>query len=289
MTEPLIIRASSLDRAPDCMRRFAARLLRKEIKAAGWAVREDGRGVGAAIGTAVHFGASTAMAEKAKSGTLPPPNVATDAAIETLHQQLSWGVEYDKTLTRSQPVAEAQTLRQALSYHYYVAPYREPLHVEQRFEAAIAWTRQPMVLSGQPDMVCREPDDVNDVKAGSRRSGHNAQVGAYSLLAQSMNITVNGGKIDWVPRVPLKKPQPRPVERRLDIALSENMAVDTLRDIDRSVTVWREGDPERGLQPGDPAAFPANPASMLCGARYCPAHSCSRQNSFCNEWRKDEE
>lgn len=289
MTDALYIHCSSLDFYSDCPRRWAARTLRREIAAAGWVVRDETLGIGAAIGTAVHLSAKTVLDEVAAGRPLPPPDVATDAAQESLKESTARGVQYDKVYTQGPQTAERQTRRMTLSYHTHVAPRRQPVFVEKRFEAPVPWTAMKIILTGQPDLVAREPNSIDDLKAGVRRGNHNAQAGGYSLLGRSHGLQIDGANIDWVPRVPIKKPQPLPVERHLDVALSEQMAVNTIRQIDVAVTTWRKGDAERGLLPGDPSAFPANPASMLCSARYCSAHSCGKRNSFCNEWRKDED
>jgi hypothetical protein len=57
--------------------------------------------------------------------------------------------------------------------------------------------------------------------------------------------------------------------------------------IDDHLTLFRQGDPGRYLLPGDPWAFPANPGSKLCSAKWCPAWG----TTFCREHQpsKDEE
>jgi hypothetical protein len=92
----ITIRVSTLPGYPDCPRRGATRLFRQEIVQAGFRLRYLRRGIGAVIGTAVHRGVSVALAEKAKTGLLPPSNVTTDAGRDALQHQVEDGnVTYD--------------------------------------------------------------------------------------------------------------------------------------------------------------------------------------------------
>src|SRR5271154_6074342 len=98
MTEPTIIRCSALSGYPDCNRRGAARLFWREITAAGFRLRKTPRGIGAAVGTAVHRAAEFALSEKAHSGVLPPASAATDAARDSLVDELGHAeIGYDAT------------------------------------------------------------------------------------------------------------------------------------------------------------------------------------------------
>jgi hypothetical protein len=49
-----VIRCSALTAYPDCNRRGAARLFWREISSMGFRLRSTPRGIGAAIGSAVH-------------------------------------------------------------------------------------------------------------------------------------------------------------------------------------------------------------------------------------------
>lgn len=279
MTEPTIIRCSALSGYPDCPRRGAARLFWREIEAAGYRLARTVRGVGAAIGTSTHKSAATTLEEKARSGKLPPLSVAQDAAVATLHDELAGEIRYDadRGPTHNARQAEAQTIAMASSYHRIVAPTVEPIAVEERLEAAIA---PGLLLTGQPDVVCREPAQVRDLKSGARRPGSNTpQLGGYSLLARSNGIDIDSAAIDFVQRVAVNKPQPDPVTNPVAIAPAETAATNIIRHIAGDLATFRKGDPERRIRPGDPWAFMANPSSILCSPRYCPAFG----TDFCHE------
>jgi hypothetical protein len=291
MTEtalPLIIRVSSLPVEPDCPRRWAAEhpVLRKEILAAGYELREPIYGIAPKIGTAVHFGGEVGLSEKLTFGSLPPFDLVENAAIESLRKESADGVAYDAQYALSPREAELQVRRMSKAYHDHVAPRITPVFVEQRFGADVPGTRQPLYLSGQPDIVALENNAVDDTKSGVRPMPYGKQVGGYTMIVRSNGHPADEANIDFVPRATLRKDQPRPVRYTLPLALCEQEAMETIHNIDRNVTRWREGDHLIG--PGDPRAFPANNRSNLCKERFCTAHSCSPERSFCNAWRTKE-
>jgi hypothetical protein len=283
------IRTSSLTRYPDCGRRWAAGIIPDEIKRAGFVIRDDTKNIAPAIGTAVHKSAEGILREKAESGKLPPVTVATDIAVESVREDIRQGISYDTQYTLTASDAERQSAGMAAAYHGHIAPKIEPLMIEERLEAEIPWSVESLVLSGQPDVVAREPGQLRDLKTGVRYGNHNAQAGGYALLLRSNGVEgIDKASIDWMPRVRSSKPQPPPQEKAVPLAIAEASATNILRHIDQDLSVWRHGDAKRGLLPGDPAAFVSNPSSMLCSARYCRAHSCG-SNGWCQDWDKGDE
>jgi hypothetical protein len=284
MAEATIIRASALSSWPDCNRRGAARLFRSEIEAAGYRLRHIPRGIGAAIGTAVHKAAQVLLGEKAASGVLPPASVATDAALDELHAQLGTGeIAYDVSFTLNRNEATRQAISMTHIYRSVVAPKVEPILVEERLEAEVA---PGLVLSGHADVVAREPGAVRDLKTGVRRPASVApQLGAYSLLSRSHGLDITRALIDFIQRVRPARPQPDPLSSSLEVAQAETAATNILRHIEGDLATFRHGDPARQILPGDPWAFQANPASVLCGEKYCPCWGTTGSHSFCNEWQ----
>jgi hypothetical protein len=284
MTETTVIRVSSLNDYPDCNRRGAARLFWREITGAGFRLVRTARGIGAAVGTAVHRGVAVALDEKARTGILPPKSVATDAGRDALIEQLAQGVQFDGPhggVTHNRNEAVAQVVGMSSAYHRVIAPQVEPILVEQRLEAEV---EPGLVLSGQSDLVCREPDAVRDLKTGQRPPGSFvAQLGGYSLLSRSHGIAIEHASIDFLQRVSMHRAQPDPVTRSASVFLAETAASNILRRIAADIDVFRNGDMQRGIHPGDPWAFLANPSSMLCSARYCPAYG----TEFCREGDPD--
>lgn len=258
----------------------------EEIAAAGFVLREMPHGVGAAVGTSVHRSAQVILLEKASTGTLPPVDVATDCARDNIGESIARGVMFDgpRGATQNGREAVSQAVRMAALYHRAVAPNVQPLLVEERLEAEAA---PGLVLSGQPDLVAREPNQIRDLKTGAKQGNHNAQAGGYSLLARSDGIEIEQAAIDYIKRVPPSKPQPDPVVTKIPLALAEQVAANVLRHIAEDLRIFREGDRRLRLLPGDPAAFLANPSSVLCSRRWCPAHS-TGSNGWCREHLTEE-
>jgi hypothetical protein len=284
--EPTIIRASSLPTYTECSRRGAASLFRPIIEAMGFKLRQLPHGAGAAVGTSLHKAAEITFAEKAKTGSTPPISLANDCAIETLREAVKEGIEFDgpRGTTQNQPIAEHQVISMSGAYHRVIVPKVNPVLVEERLSAAVA---PGLILSGQPDIVAREPNAIRDLKSGARSPrAHTAQVGAYALLVRSHAILsdVTTGAIDFVRRVNPKNPQPDPISESVDISRAETAASRIIYHMAEDLRVFREGDDRLRLKPGDPWAFSANPNSLLCSARFCSAFG----TDFCHEWRPKE-
>jgi hypothetical protein len=272
-----VIRCSALTAYPDCNRRGAARLFWREISAAGFRLRSTPRGIGAAIGSAVHKAAEVVLKEKAETGSLPPSTVAADCAAETLLEGLREGeTVFDRT-TANRVEGEVTVVGMARAYHRLVAPAVEPILVEERLEAEIA---PGLILSGRPDLVAREPHKIRDLKTSTRDGGsHAPQIGGYSLLARSHGLDIEEAAVDSIKRVAIGKPQPDPTSKAVAVAQAETAASNILKHIAADLETFRHGDAERHILPGDPWAFQANPASILCSPKYCPAFN----TEFCRE------
>jgi hypothetical protein len=276
-SDPIIIRCSALTWWPDCPRRGAARLFWREISAAGFRLRSTPRGIGAAIGSAVHKTAAVILTEKAKTGSLPPSTVAADCAAETLLDELGSGeIMFDRT-TANRVEGEVTVVGMARAYHRHIAPTVDAVLVEERLEAEVA---PGIVLSGQPDVVAREPHRVRDLKTSTRAGAtHAPQIGGYSLLARSHGLDIAEAAVDSIRRVAIGRAQPDPVSKPVAVALAESAASSIIKHIEGDLRTFREGDPARRILPGDPWAFAANPSSILCSPKYCPAFG----TEFCRE------
>jgi hypothetical protein len=288
-TQELFVRASSLPWYQDCPRRSAARLWRSTILAAGYELRTCDMSVGAAVGSGVHAGAGLMLTEKATSGQLAPIDAATDATIEEMRRRMMEdGATYDRE-TPGPNEAEKQATNMVKAYAVYIAPKVNPVLVERRLEATVPHSRMGFILSGQQDVLAREPGRIRDLKTGKARGNYKPQLGSYALLAKSHpevlgGVAVDGAVEDFVQRVGYKKDQPQPTSYVHDLVGAETAAMAVLRHMDDHLHMFLNGDPERYLVPGDPWAFPANPSSKLCGAKYCEAFG----TAFCREHMTDE-
>jgi hypothetical protein len=273
----IVIRASYLSSYVDCPRRTAARIFAQDITAAGFNLRQVVQGIGAAIGTAVHKGAATILREKANLGRMPPPTLGFDAARDELRLLASEGIVYDD-ISHKLPEAETATLRMVASYRDELAPWIDPILVEERLEAKAG---AGLMLSGQSDVIAREPGTVRDLKSGKGLGYHKPQLGGYSLLARARGLDIQRAVIDFVQRVSHRQEQPPPVSIEYDVDKAESVALNILRVMDNDIRTFRDGSVRREIAPGDPAAFMANPNSRLCSANWCAAWG----TRFCVEHR----
>ncbi len=273
--EPVFVRASALSGYADCPRRAAARLFKHEILAAGYELRETGRSIGASIGTAVHAGAALTLREKMAGGATPL-SAATDCAVEEYRAIAEEGMLFDRE-TPTGNAAESQIVRMVDVFQRAVVPHIEPIAVEERLECDTGFG---IILTGQKDVLARDPNKLHDVKTGKRQSKHTAQLGSYSLLSKSHGYDVKSACTDFIQRVSLSKPQPEPVTTEYNLAKAENVALNTLRHIASDLEMFRNGDEKLGILPGDSSAFMTNPSSMLCSDKFCPAWG----SSWCREW-----
>lgn len=283
---PTVLRASSLPPWSDCERRSAARLFRKEIEAAGYALRHTPRGIGAIIGTAVHYAIEVMLATKASTGRLPPETEPQDAARTKLRQQVEDGgnVLYDtaKGVTHRLGDAIDQSVKMTLSYQLNTAPKIEAIvTVERRLEAEV---EPGITLSGQSDLVCMEPGSIRDTKTGIHiPSSFSPQLGAYSLLSRSHGLDIERASVDFIARVRRGASQPPPVTKSANVRDAEVAASNIIKRIAQCIELFRLGDKRRHILPGDSWSFLANPASNLCSPRYCSAHG----TTFCREGRPE--
>lgn len=260
------IRASSLPGYSDCARRAATRLFRRDIESAGYVLAETPRGIGATIGTSVHAAAALTLTEKAKTGSPAPLTTVTDCAVQAYRTESADGLLFD-TMTTSAAEAERQVVGMAREYQNAILPQITPVAVEEQLEAE---TPFGLVLTGRSDILAREDGGrLRDLKTSKRRGSHRAQIGSYTLLAKANGFEVATACEDWIQRGSAKKPQAPARTFEHDVLSAESTTMNVLRHIAHDIAVFREGD-EHTL-PGDPAAFLANPSSILCSAKFCPA------------------
>lgn len=270
MTEPTIIRASSLPNYPDCGLRWAAQNMRAEIEAMGWDLRRLPRGIGAANGTAVHKAGAHVLEAKIETGELGPEADAIEIGIDSLKSQADEEeIAWDDT-TPERNTAEQQIIRQIRVYRGRVAPQLEPIEVEGEYRAEI---KPGFKLSGHPDVLV--PFDLEDLKTGRNQRANSAQYGAYSLLVRSKGHEPTRLIEDYVRRGSLKKPQPDPERVVYDAPRAERMADRIIRRI--------VADIERFRETHDPWSFLPNPNSYLCSSKWCPAHG----TKLCGAWREE--
>jgi len=274
MSDNVIIRASSLSGYVDCPRRTAARLFKGEIEGAGYKLKPNRSNIGGIVGTATHVGAIGSLEDKIKTGELGNKSEAEDRAIQSLRKSVKEeeeGLAWDTTAPDTN-AAEKQTIALLDTCREQVLPSIQPEAVEYRLEAQIA---EGLTLSGQAD-VRKVGGVIGDLKTGKIRRANNPQYGAYSLLARSHGIEINGMEEYYVKRVKVGKEQPPAEIHQYDYAASEQAAQAITKRIQKDLEDFRGNGQERW-------AFLPNPGSMLCSPKYCPAFG----TDFCKEHKQE--
>lgn len=272
MAEKIMIRGSSLSSYPDCLRRTASRIFAADIIEAGYELKTLSVGIGAATGTGTHSGAGYLLQTKIDTGVLGSIDDAKEKAIESLHYEIDPGVMWDAT-SPNLNTAEKQVLRQVASYGMHVAPTIDPESVEEYLE-------QPLIeggniwITGHTDVKIVR--GIRDTKTGIRRRANGYQYGCYSLLYRSTGLDVEFLIEDFVPRVAISKEQPKPELHYYDVKESELAAYAIINRMVADLEVFRAT--------ADPWSWLANPMSMLCSPKYCPAYD----TEFCKAHLQDE-
>lgn len=263
-----VIRPSSLPSFADCARRQAARSYPALIRYAGYELRELPTSIGAHVGSGVHAAVKVSLETKMQTGgDLGSDKDAHEAAVTEFDRRCTEeGVAWDGT-TDNRNTAIRQLRRMSGAYRRTIAPEVEPLIVEERVEADVG---DGWVISGQLDTLTASPGALRDLKSGVRRRSNLQQYGTYVLLFGAHRYEAKSIVEDYVARVRLDHEQPPPESHPIPVPEAIAEAWEMIGEVKRAVAefVRRVGD-DKGPPPH--TAFRANPASVLCSDRWCPA------------------
>lgn len=259
MTEKISIRASSLSSYPDCLRRTAARLFKEEIQEAGYVLKTTRTGIGAATGTGTHSGAGFILQAKIDTGEPGQIDDAVEVALESLRFEVEPGITWDQT-SPNLNTAEKQVIRQLKSYKDHIVPLVDPISVEEALEAELE-AGSNIWITGHTDT--KENFRVRDLKTGVLRRANGPQYGGYSLLYRSTGMEIRELIEDFIPRVSLKKEQPLPISYSYNVEEAERAAYSTIMHMIKALEAFRVSQ--------DPWEWLANPMSMMCSDKFCPA------------------
>ncbi|MEO8391184.1 PD-(D/E)XK nuclease family protein [Polaromonas sp.] len=260
----IVVRASAWPTLFDCPHRFYWQNV--------YGLRSPSAGR-AALGTAIH-GGTAAYDQAALEGNPISVLDAVDASRELIaHPEDE--VVWDADLTMSDADQLATTL--TTKYCHDIAPDHQFTAVELQCEALDVETAQGIVrLTGKTDRIRVLEDGrkgIVDLKSGAtatveldngeRRAntkGHHMQQGVYTLMAeQSTQERMDAPAMI----IGLQTTKKTPV------------AVGEMPDV-KTALLGMDGMPgliEMAAAMGKSGSFPPNPKSMLCSAKYCPAHA----------------
>lgn len=257
------IRASSLSELFDCPARWAA----KHID--GLHMPSSGA---AQLGTAVHAGTAVFDTSRLPGGTPVTADDAAGAVVDAIYKpehEVDW--EEDKP-------QDAERIALALHSKYCseIAPTQTYAAVEIECER-LELSDLGIALTGTTDRVRKTENGfgIADLKTGKtavaadgtvKTAGHAFQLGVYELLAQASS----GVAITEPAQVIGLSTGKTPAAQRAGIGLVSGAREVLLGDGERPGVLEHAA---RLIHSGD---FFGNPRSMLCSAKFCPAHAICR-------------
>lgn len=258
MDAPIVIRASSLDDAADCPRRHALRMFR-EIQQ-HYPLRKLYPAIGGLVGTSVHMAAVLMLGGRNSQE-------ATMAAQALFETEAQGGMTLD-AVTPSRTVALQQINRGSRTYAVKVLPRVQPALIEKQLTAIIS---PDLTLSGSPDLFTSDRV-LRDLKDEIRGRPHLNQLGSYALLLRSHGHVVERVVIDHIKRQTPKALRTQPAhyeEIEYPVSTAEDSAHDVIKRTAASLMEYRQRQADK--DPRAYLAFRANPNSVLCTQKYCPA------------------
>lgn len=255
---------------PDCPRRSAAKYWPHILREFGFDdIRQLEPGIGAAVGTGAHAAARVLMEAKRDQVAIEKVDQVVEIAIETFRNETAQGVIFDE-ITPAKNDGEAQIRDLFQSFRFEVAPAIDPEFVETRRKAQRG---DELLLTGQADVETRT-NEIADWKFGSRFPIAQAQLGGYSVLRRSAGAPRAALLATWhLPRTKRGRSYPGAKVRRYSVDYCEKTAFATMARIQKDFANF--------MTAKDPFCFPANPMSVLCSDKFCPAWG----TSFCQAAR----
>jgi len=251
------IRCSSISDFVDCPRRMVTKQFNSVITDRIALPRETPHVIGAITGTAVHASAQKMHNYKREHGTVS--NDFIDIGMSALEEGIAeakGNIVFDDT-TKSMNEAERVVKKMVSAY----IPRAESIETEFTEKKIVAEIGGGWLLSGTVDYYGF--GDLGDIKTGAVSRRHYHQVGGYGLLLLSKSYPVTTAHVDFMKRVSVKKIQPETEVVDYHLMTCMKAARYTISSIKQTM--------EGFLQDGDLEKIPANPASMLCSDKYCPA------------------
>lgn len=251
----MIIRASSLPSYSDCARKTVAQNYPKLVEEAGYALNPRSQHIAGVLGTAFHAACAVVL-RAIQAGAQVSAETAKTAALESYDATLAGGIEWDNTTPE---VAVLQLNRMIDSWIPYGITLK-PAQVEQELTATIS---SDYKLRGHLDLRT-EDGVIHDHKTGARKGASCAsQLGGYSLLARANGLSVTGLSRDFMRRTPRMKTQDEIQQQALNVRECELAATHTIERIATELDKFKAT--------GNPWVFNANPNTIVCGQRFCPA------------------
>lgn len=241
------------------------------------ALGADRASVGSAIGTTLHATMAQLFRTKLSVGEVFPYHV--DEALDQVWDKfLEEEQKSEEGLIWDQTTKDAITAKEQLNWMAQaflpIVDRTDPQYIEEEFQWLISPLGEqaiPVMLVGHVDIIDSR-GEIHDHKTGKDFPSPHAQLGAYAILARFHEKQVTNVRVNYVPRLgPTKVTEIPSRMRSVRLSLEDcvQSAWNTIKEFQRHYMQW--------LETNDPYSFPANPVSMMCTEKYCPAWG----SSFC--------
>jgi hypothetical protein len=233
----------------DCARRAAAKQWPELAVSVGVIIKQLPPSIGASVGTAAHVGSIALV--KNESDVI-------DRSVEKLREITQNGVLYD-TITGKLNDAEQQVITLVGGFKKQILPGITDVTRCEQSRRAIALEFE---ITGSSDI--ETVNSIPDLKFGNKCRPYHGQLGVYSLIRSAEGdskperlYVIHG------PRTPVKKTFSGFTIIDYDVDMCEKIAWVTMQHIKSHIDAFDKK--------SDPMVFPANPMSMMCTDKYCPA------------------
>lgn len=261
------IRISMLPTVLDCTRRAASNQFTELIENAGYTLQEKVTGIYTIVGTGTHAAIDNMLSHKIKTGALPTPEESIQAGIAKFEEKIKEAdnIIYDEA-THNQDAAKFHIDRFTKFYHRDIAPrlvFPENADPKDHIEIEVEIKLRGYTIRGHIDLITLY--SICDTKSGTMLRMYHSQLGGYANV-----YTAQGGKkpkyliVHYLPRVNMRKSYPGTKIQVYDVDFSINESWYAINQIIRDLDNFKRD--------GNPACFPANPQSTLCGKKYCSAY-----------------
>lgn len=265
------IRSSMLPSYADCCLRSASKQFKRLILDAGYTLRELPKTVGIPVGNGVHAAVKMHVEKYIETGVWGNVSESIDIAIDKYKSDSGDGIMFDAT-TVSGNEAEKQIITAVKSFVFEVTPHIKPIETEKQYNSIVD---NEFSFTGSPDLI-DESEFIDDIKGGAKCRPYHSQLGGYGLLRKTNGYAAPKGMRLWhLPRVSTKKTYPGAQKIEYDVSQCVLSASYTIKLIQSHVRNF--------IKTGSTWAFPANPMSMLCSDKFCPAWG----TDVCKYFRKD--
>lgn len=257
---------SALPTYNDCARLAASKLFPTQINAAGFTLRALKASAAALVGTQFHNIAAEILRAR-QSGVTDFAELVEIGMSKAEKVDFAQPTEWDDpTSPQAAMVAIEKITRAWLPTGMTINARLIEAELTKPAEAGLT-------LSGHIDVLTTE-GVIRDHKTGKQRPSPQAQLGGYAILAEHAGHEVTGVATDWIKRVGEAKAQVMPISESFNLKECKSAAERTIDQILSDLDAFQYS--------GNPWEFQANPASNLCGQKYCPAFG----TSFCTMGRE---